>query len=52
MEGERSGRPRRLSAKQMEAIGRVVRNKPSDAGMRVNLWDGCQRRCKNPHNAG
>ena len=54
-EGERSGRPRRLSAKQMEAIGRVVRNKPSDAGMRVNLWDGktlCQRRCKNPHNAG
>jgi len=39
-EGERCGRPRRLSEKQMEAIGRVVRNKPSDAGMRVNLWDG------------
>src|SRR5215471_9767386 len=39
-EGHRSGRPSRLSAKQMEEIGRALRNKPSDAGMRVNLWDG------------
>ena len=39
-EGERTGRPRRLSENQMDAISRVVRNKPSDAGMRVNLWDG------------
>ena len=39
-EGERSGRPRRLSEKQMEEIGRAIRNKPSDAGMRANLWDG------------
>ena len=39
-EGDRSGRPSRLSAKQMEEIGRALRNKPSDAGMRVNLWDG------------
>jgi len=39
-EGERSGRPRRLSEKQMEEINRVLRHKPSDAGMRVNLWDG------------
>jgi transposase len=39
-EGERSGRPRRLSEKQLEAVNRVLRNKPSDAGMRVNLWDG------------
>ena len=39
-EGERSGRPRRLNEKQIEAINRILRNKPSDAGMRVNLWDG------------
>src|SRR5579864_9421771 len=39
-EGERSGRPRRLDEKQIEAINRALRNKPSDAGMRVNLWDG------------
>jgi transposase len=24
----------------MEEIGRALRSKPSDAGMRVNLWDG------------
>src|SRR5260370_41691239 len=30
-EGDRSGRPSRLSAKQMEEIGRALRNKPSDA---------------------
>src|ERR1700730_1357532 len=35
-EGERSGRPRRLSEKQLEAVNRVLRNKPSDAGMQVN----------------
>jgi transposase len=40
MEGERSGRPSRLSQKQMQEINRVLRAKPSDAGMRVNLWDG------------
>lgn len=39
-EGERSGRPRRLSEKQMKEIDRVLRARPSDAGMRVNLWDG------------
>jgi len=39
-EGERPGRRRRLSEEQIAAINRVVRNKPSDAGMRVNLWDG------------
>jgi transposase len=39
-EGERSGRPRRLTEKQMEELGRAIRNKPSDAGMGVNLWDG------------
>jgi transposase len=39
-EGERPGRPSRLNEKQLEEINRVLRNKPSDAGMRVNLWDG------------
>ena len=39
-EGERSGRPRRLSEKQSKEINRVLRERPSDAGMRVNLWDG------------
>lgn len=39
-EGERTGRPSRLSEKQIQEINRVLRAKPSDAGMRVNLWDG------------
>ena len=39
-EGERSGRPSRLDEKQVREINRVLRAKPSDAGMRVNLWDG------------
>lgn len=39
-EGERSNRPRRLNEKQMKESGRVLRRMPSDAGMRVNLWDG------------
>jgi transposase len=39
-EGERSGRPARLDEKQVKEINRVLRAKPSDEGMRVNLWDG------------
>lgn len=39
-EGERPGRPSRLNAKQIEQINRVLRGKPTDAGMEVNLWDG------------
>ena len=39
-EGERSGRPSRLNERQVREINRVLRSKPSDAGMRVNLWDG------------
>lgn len=39
-EGERTGRPRRLNEKQVKEVNRVLRGKPSDAGMRVNLWDG------------
>ena len=39
-EGERSGRPSRLNEKQITEINRVLRARPSDAGMKVNLWDG------------
>ena len=39
-EGERSGRPGRLSQKQVMEINRVLRAGTSDAGMQVNLWDG------------
>lgn len=39
-EGDRSGRPSRLDQRQIQEIHRVLREKPSDAGMRVNLWDG------------
>ena|SRR5436190_17828956 len=39
-EGERAGRPSRLSEQQIQEVNRVLRAKPSDAGMRVNLWDG------------
>jgi len=39
-EGQRPGRPSRLSAEQIREVNRVLRAKPSDAGMRVNLWDG------------
>jgi transposase len=39
-EGERPGRPGRLNEKQIREINRVLRATASDAGMRVNLWDG------------
>src|SRR3954447_4227752 len=39
-EGERSGRPSRLDEEQVREINRVLRAKPSDAGMQVNLWSG------------
>ena len=39
-EGERSGRPSRLNGQPLQHLNRVLRAKPSDAGMRVNLWDG------------
>jgi transposase len=39
-EGVRSGRPGRLNERQIQEINRVLRAKPGDAGMRVNLWDG------------
>lgn len=39
-EGERSGRPTRLSDKQIEEIGHALRQPPEHAGMIANLWDG------------
>lgn len=39
-EGEHSGRPTRLDEQQLEAVNRVLRGRPNDVGMRVNLWDG------------
>jgi len=39
-EGERPGRPSRLSAAQIKEINRVLRARPSAAGLRANLWDG------------
>src|SRR5262252_2537402 len=39
-EGQRPGRPSRLNAEQIREVNRILRAKPSDAGMRVNLWDG------------
>lgn len=39
-EGERSGRPRRLSATQLEAIDSVLRRAPREIGLGGNLWDG------------
>ena len=39
-EGERSGRPRRLSEKQMAAVDRILRRSPREAGLSGNLWEG------------
>lgn len=39
-EGERPGRPSRLNADQIREVNRTLRGRPTDAGMRVNLWDG------------
>ena len=40
LEGERAGRPRRLSEKQMEAVDRVLRRPPQEVGFNGNIWDG------------
>jgi len=39
-EGERAGRPRRLSDKQIEQLQVVLRQPPEKAGLKANLWDG------------
>jgi transposase len=39
-EGERPGRPRVLTEKQMEKISQVLRKTPGEVGLSGNLWDG------------
>ena len=39
-EGERSGRPRRLSAKHLRGINAALRRMPRELGLSGNLWDG------------
>lgn len=39
-EGERPGRPKALTERQMEKIGWSLRRSPEDAGISGNLWDG------------
>lgn len=40
VEGERAGRPRRLSDRQLEAVDSVLRQPPGSVGLAANLWDG------------
>ena len=39
-EGERGGRPRRLSEKQLEQVNAALRQRPRALGQGGNLWDG------------
>src|SRR6201993_4915238 len=40
VEGERSGRPRRLNESQLREIDAVLRRTPRDVGLNGTLWDG------------
>ena len=40
IEGERSGRPRRLEEQQLREIDAVLRQMPRAVGLGGNLWDG------------
>jgi transposase len=40
LEGERSGRPRRLSEQQMRQVNAILRKTPREAGLSGNIWDG------------
>ena len=40
VEGERSGRPRRLNDGQMEQISSLLRQTPESVGMTGAIWDG------------
>lgn len=50
-DGERPGRPRRLSDRQLAAVKAVLRQTPASVGLTGNLWDGktlsafIKRRC-------
>jgi transposase len=39
-EGDRPGRPRRLSPEQLQKVGAALRGNPMDCGIGANLWDG------------
>lgn len=39
-EGQRCGRPRRLSEAQLQEVDRVLRQTPRDVGLSGTLWDG------------
>ena len=39
-EGQRSGRPRRLSDAQLQEVDRALRQTPRDLGLTGTLWDG------------
>ena len=39
-EGERSGRPSRLKARQLERVNAWLRQSPQECGLDANLWDG------------
>jgi transposase len=39
-EGQRSGRPRRLSDAQLQEVDRALRRPPRDLGLTGTLWDG------------
>lgn len=40
LEGERSGRPRRLSETQIQQINAILRKTPREAQLSGNIWDG------------
>ncbi len=40
VEGERSGRPRRLNDEQLDEINSVLRQTPKSVGIRTGVWDG------------
>lgn len=40
VEGERSGRPSRLSTKQLRRLDTVLRGSPREVGLNRNVWDG------------
>jgi transposase len=39
-EGERPGRPRRLSDRQLQQVNAALRGSPQEYGLSGNLWDG------------
>ncbi len=39
-ETPRSGRPPRLSARDLKAVGKALRRTPADYGLGAHLWDG------------